>query len=111
MAQAGLLQLYVPRAIGGPEIDPITAFLAVEELTKLDGSVGWCSFVASALSIYADWLPADLGRELFGQPIDIRVAGSFRPTGHATADAGGFKIGGRWNYLSGLNHANWLFLN
>ena len=111
MAQAGLFQLYVPRVMGGPEIDPITAFRAVEELSKADGSVGWCSFVASAVSIYAAWLPAELGRELFGQPLDIRVAGSFRPTGHAKAVDGGYKIGGRWDYVSGVNHANWLFLN
>ncbi|PKB72208.1 MAG: hypothetical protein BZY87_01550 [SAR202 cluster bacterium Io17-Chloro-G6] len=50
MAQAGLFQLYVPRVIGGPETDPITAFRAVEELSRVDGSVGWCSFVASAVS-------------------------------------------------------------
>ncbi len=111
MTQAGLFKLYVPRVIGGPEIDPITAFRAVEELSKVDGSVGWCSFVASAISIYAGWVPADLGRELFGPPPDIRVAGSFRPTGHAKAVDGGYKIGGRWNYVSGVNHANWLFLN
>ena len=66
--QAGLFQLYVPRVIGGPETDPITAFQAVEELSKVDGSVGWCSFVASAVSIYAGWFPAELGRELFGGP-------------------------------------------
>ena len=52
MAQAGLFQLYVPAAIGGPETDPITAFKAVEELSKVDGSVGWSSFVASAISMY-----------------------------------------------------------
>ena len=111
MDQAGLFQLYVPRAIGGPETDPITAFRAVEELSRVDGSVGWCSFVASAVSIYAGWVPAQLGRELFGQPTDFRVAGSFRPTGRATAVDGGYRIGGRWNYLSGIYHANWLFLN
>ena len=111
MAQAGLFQLYVPRVIGGPETDPITAFRAVEELSKVDGSVGWCSFVASAVSIYAGWFPAELGRELFGQPLDVRGAGSFRPTGNAQRIDGGYKIGGRWNYVSGVDHANWLFLN
>ncbi|MCH8988119.1 MAG: acyl-CoA dehydrogenase family protein [Chloroflexi bacterium] len=111
MARAGLFQLYAPSAIGGPETDPLTAFRAVEELSRVDGSVGWCSFVASAVSIYAGWLPAELGRELFGQPLNIRVAGSFRPTGQAQAVDGGYKVGGRWNYMSGVDHANWLFLN
>ena len=111
MDEAGLFQLYVPMLLGGPETDPITAFRAVEELSKVDGSVGWCSFVASAVSIYGAWIPADLGRELFEQPLNLRVAGSFRPTGQAEAVDGGYKIGGRWNYLSGVNHASWLFLH
>lgn len=83
MAEANLFQLFVPRSIGGPETNPITAFLAVEELSKVDGSVGWCSFVASAISIYSAWLPADVGGEMFNQPLDIRAAGSFRPTADA----------------------------
>lgn len=111
MAQAGLFQLYAPKAIGGPETDPITAFRAVEELSKVDGSVSWCSFVASAVGMYTAWIPPELGRELFGQPLDIRAAGSFRPTANALRVDGGYKIGGRWNYVSGVDHANWLFLN
>ena len=111
MAQAGLFQLYVPAAIGGPETDPITAFKAVEELSKVDGSVGWCSFVASAISMYTAWVPGQLGRTLFGPPLDVRAAGSFRPTADALLVDGGYKIGGRWNYVSGVDHANWLFLN
>ena len=111
MAEANLFQLFVPRSIGGPETDPITAFLAVEELSKVDGSVGWCSFVASAISIYSAWLPADVGGEMFDQPLDIRAAGSFRPTADARPSDGGYLIGGRWNYVSGSDHANWLVLN
>ncbi len=41
----------------------------------------------------------------------VRGAGSFRPTGNAQRIDGGYKIGGRWNYVSGVDHANWLFLN
>ena len=111
MAEANLFQLFVPRSIGGPETDPITAFLAVEELSKVDGSVGWCSFVASAISIYSAWLPPDVGRDMFDQPLDIRAAGSFRPTADARPLDGGYLIGGRWNYVSGSDHANWLVLN
>lgn len=111
MAQAGLFQLYVPRAIGGPEIDPVTAFHAIEEIAKADGSVGWCSFVASSVSVYAGWVPTEVGKLLTGDPPDLRGAGSFRPTGEARAVPGGYRVSGRWNYVSGVNHANWLFLN
>ncbi len=111
MAQANLFQLFVPKSIGGPETDPVTAFRAVEELSKVDGSVGWCAFVACAISMYSAWIPAELGRELFGEPLDIRAAGSFRPTANARQVEGGYQIGGRWNYVSGVEHANWLILN
>jgi alkylation response protein AidB-like acyl-CoA dehydrogenase len=111
MAQANLFQLFVPRAIGGPETDPVIAFRAVEELSKVDGSVGWCSFVATAISMYSAWMPPKVAKELFGQPLDIRAAGSFRPTADARLVDGGYKIGGRWNYVSGVDHANWLILN
>jgi len=111
MAQANLFQLFVPRSIGGPETDPITAFRAVEELSKVDGSVGWCSFVATAISMYSAWMPPEVARKLFGQPLDIRAAGSFRPTADARLVDGGYLIGGRWNYVSGVDHANWLILN
>ena len=111
MAKAGFFQLYAPRSIGGAETDPITAFNVVETLSTIDGSVGWCSFVASAISMYSAWVPAELGRKLFGNPLDVRAAGSFRPTADALIVDGGYKIGGRWNYVSGVDHANWLFLN
>ncbi len=111
MAEAGLFQLYTPKTLGGPETDPITAFEAVEELSKADGSVSWCSFVASAISMYSAWVPVDVGIKMFGQPLDLRVAGSFRPTANAVQVDGGYNIGGRWNYVSGVDHANWLVLN
>jgi alkylation response protein AidB-like acyl-CoA dehydrogenase len=35
IARAGLLQLYLPRALGGPELAPLTAFGVIEELCCL----------------------------------------------------------------------------
>ena len=37
MSEANLFQLFVPGTIGGPQTDPITAFRAVEKLSKLMG--------------------------------------------------------------------------
>src|SRR5262245_21777238 len=48
MTKAGFFQLYLPRAIGGPELPPLTVFRVIEELSKAEGSVGWCAMIASA---------------------------------------------------------------
>lgn len=109
IAEAGLFQLYLPRSMGGPEQSPLTVFRVIEELSKADGSVGWCTMIATGVSIFCGWLPADLGRKLFGQPPDVRIAGSIRPEGKAHVVDGGYRVRGRWDFASGVTHANWLF--
>lgn len=111
MAKEGLFGLYVPKCLGGPETDPITAFHVVEELSKADGSTGWCSFNSSAITTASAWLPVETAMEMFGDPLDIRASGSARPGGTAKVTDGGYLISGRWNYLSGVDHSKWLFLN
>jgi len=111
MAQKGLFSLYVPKCLGGPELDPITAFYVVEEISKVDGSTGWCSFNGTALTAAVSRITVDAAKELFGDPPDIRGSGSARSGGTAKLTNGGYLVTGRWNYLSGLDHAKCLFLN
>jgi alkylation response protein AidB-like acyl-CoA dehydrogenase len=50
LAKAGLLQMYLPRSMGGPELPPLVVFRAVEEISRADGSIGWCTMIATAAS-------------------------------------------------------------
>jgi alkylation response protein AidB-like acyl-CoA dehydrogenase len=109
ITKVGIYQMYLPRSMGGPETPPLTAFRVVEELSKVDGSVGWCAMIATALSLNAGRLPAEVGRELAGTPADYRGAGSARPGGRAWQVTGGFRVKGRWNFASGIQNANWLY--
>src|SRR5207244_3280426 len=108
IAAAGLFQLHLPRSMGGPELPPLTALRGIEELSKADGSVGWCTMIATAVSVFAGWLPAEVGRTLCGQPPDLRLAGSLRPQGQTSPVEGGYRVRGHWNFASGIAHANWL---
>jgi alkylation response protein AidB-like acyl-CoA dehydrogenase len=109
MSHAGLFQLHLPRSMGGPECDPLTAFRAIETLSAAEGAVGWCAMISSVIALFVSRLSADVVASMFGQPPDLRVAGSIRPEGEAHAVDGGYRVRGRWNFASGIQHANWLF--
>ena len=109
ITKAGIYQMYLPRSMGGPETSPLTAFRVVEELSKADGSVGWCAMIATALSMNVGRLPVEVGRELAGTPADYRGAGSARPGGRAWEVPGGHRVKGRWNFASGIQNARWLY--
>jgi indole-3-acetate monooxygenase len=108
LAKAGMLEMFLARSLGGPELTPMIAFKAIEEISLLDGSIGWCAMIASILSGFASWLPPGVGRAVAGQPADLRLAGSIRPQGRARASEGGYRIEGHWDFASGINHARWL---
>src|SRR5215510_11037358 len=108
IADAGLFRPYLPHALGGLELPPLTVFRIIEEISKVDGSVGWCTMIASSESLFSGWLQTDIARALFGQPPDVRMAGSLRPEGQAYPVDGGYRIRGRWDFASGIHHANLL---
>lgn len=109
MAKAGLFQLHLPKSMGGPECDMLTAFRVIETLSRIEGAVGWCATISSTISFLMSRLATDVGIEMFGQPPDLRMAGSVRPEGETRAVEGGYRVRGRWNFASGVNHANWLY--
>lgn len=110
MRVAGHFQLSLPATLGGLELHPRVAFDVVECLSRAEGSVGWCASISSSVSLFAGgWLPAKVGKELFGDPPDARCAGSVRPEGTARVVPGGYRVNGRWNFASGINHARWMF--
>jgi alkylation response protein AidB-like acyl-CoA dehydrogenase len=62
MTEAGFFQLWMCRAYGAPELT-FPEFLAViEELSRADGSVGWCAMVASVWSPLSGYIAESAGR-------------------------------------------------
>lgn len=108
LTEAELFSLYLPAALGGPEVDPVTAFLAIEQLARADGSVAWCAHVSSGISWFMNWLPSETAREMSnGGGRAKRFSGSARPLGKAHPVEGGFRVTGRWDFASNCLHAGW----
>ncbi|MDE0615666.1 MAG: acyl-CoA dehydrogenase family protein [bacterium] len=110
LISSGLLQLYLRESVGGPGQGAMVAYHCVDAIARGDGSTAWCVMVSSTTGYLTGWLEADVLAEMAGSPPDFRVAGSFRPQGKATAVSGGYQISGRWDFCSGIEHANWAML-
>ncbi len=108
LAAGGLFQMFLPRWwVGGTA--PLSVFRAIEELSKADGSVGWCAMIATVLSQFTGWLDTGVARSIVGSPPDLRAAGSLRPQGQARVVDGGYRVSGQWNFASGVTYADWLY--
>lgn len=106
---AQMFELWLPRALGGPQLHPIEFMRVIEVLAQADGSAGWCAGVAGTFSQLAGGLREDAACEIFGGR--KVVAGSFKPGGKAVAVAGGFRVTGNWSFASGVHHSSWLAVN
>jgi alkylation response protein AidB-like acyl-CoA dehydrogenase len=108
LVAAGLFKMTVATSFGGAEADPETIVRVIEEVSRADGSTGWCVTVPTQEGLYCAFLREDVASELFGGDPAAYVAGGVAPIGRAVAVEGGFRVTGRWRYNSGCAHATWL---
>ncbi len=102
--EAGVFRMAVPRAYGGGELDPMTQVRVIEELSRMEGSVGWLAMIGAAGGPMAAFMDPPVARRLFGQ-VDSVGAGMIRPPQHAEVVEGGFRVSGRFRFASGCQHA------
>lgn len=104
MRASGVMRAAVPVDLGGPQLDPLAQIELVEELSRLDGAVGWCAMIAAAASYVSGFLPPASAQRWFGRP-DACLAGQLQPTGRAERVAGGYRASGRFRFASGVRHS------
>ena len=102
---AGIFRMGVPRVYGGPELDPMGQVRVVEELSRIEGSVGWLSMISSAGSFLAAFLEPSVAQRLFS-PKDSVLAGNLRPPQRADQVDGGYRVSGHFRFGSGCHHAS-----
>jgi indole-3-acetate monooxygenase len=105
LMEAGIFRMGVPRTYGGPELDPMAQVRVVEELSRIEGAVGWLSMISSAGSFLAAFLKPEAAQRLFGS-IESVVAGQLRPAQRADLVEGGYRVSGTFHFASGSGHAS-----
>src|ERR1019366_6579451 len=104
---AGWFRMWVPRALGGAELDPLSFLTVIEELSRIDGSVGWCAVIPAGYARLPGPLAEDTAREIFQGPGRGLLVGTLNPTGKAATAPGGYRVTGRWGYGSFIGYGDW----
>lgn len=110
LGAAGAFSLWLPKSLGGAELDAVDYVRVIEELSRLDGSVGWCASIASAYSCIAGYLQPDVAQHIYDGG-RVVIAGAVMPSGKAFIATGGYRVTGHWTYGSGIRHSQWTLGN
>jgi 3-hydroxy-9,10-secoandrosta-1,3,5(10)-triene-9,17-dione monooxygenase len=110
MRAAGLLEVLLPQALGGSEVD----FSVFSNITRLlatgCGSTAWVYAILAETAWIAALFPQKAQEEAFEDRSALFCA-SVIPYGKVRAVDGGYRLSGRWQYLSGSDYATWAVLH
>jgi len=100
-----LFGMWVPKSVGGAELDPTDALEVIENLSYGDPSAGWVLMAAAlAIGTGAAYLEKSAVDELFGSDRYPVIAGQGTRPGKAVPHDGGFLLSGSWSFASGIKH-------
>lgn len=106
LKEHGLLQLLVPKRLGGFGLST-TDFCRVQmEIAKGDPAVSWVMQIINGTSWITSLAPDGVQDTVFAngpQP----VCGAYNPPGKARKVDGGWIINGKWPYMSGSRQSTW----
>jgi alkylation response protein AidB-like acyl-CoA dehydrogenase len=110
LREAGGFRISVPSEFGGAELEIIDRMNLLSLLAEADASAAWTVAIASNFPIILACGARETFQEVFGASPDVVCAGAAAPTGSAELVEGGYKISGRWSWMSGSLHAVWLLV-
>lgn len=110
MADVGLWRILTPSSVGGGEAGLRAQVDSLFAVAAADPAAGWVQMVSNAHAWMVGNFPEACMQEVFAGGPDIRVPGTLASQGKATRVDGGWRLNGRWQFASGVDHGDWLLL-
>lgn len=110
LRETGVMKLLQPAKYDGAEAHPSEFAEAVMRIASYDGSAGW---VAGIVGIHPwEMAMADprVQEEVWGTESDTWIASPYAPMGVLRPVDGGYLFSGHWQFSSGTDHCDWIFL-
>lgn len=108
--KAGLFRVLQPKRWGGKELDPRVFYTVQMALAEGCMSTAWMYGVLSVHPWQLALFPEQAQQDVWAKDTGTRIASTYMPTGKAEPVEGGYRFSGRWQFSTGVEHCEWLFL-
>nr|AKT74291.1 TxnO8 [Streptomyces bottropensis] len=110
LREAGFARHFVAARQSGSEGSFADLTQAVVTLGQACPATAWCASLSAYSARFAGHLPHEGQRALWDGGPDTLIATALMPGGQADAVDGGWRLKGRWSYVSGIDFADWVLL-
>ncbi|WP_280236593.1 acyl-CoA dehydrogenase family protein [Nocardia cyriacigeorgica] len=110
LKSAGPIRLLQPKKYGGFEAHPREFAETVMAAGALDPATGWICGIVGVHPWQLAFADPKVQEEVWGTDNDTWMASPYAPTGVARPVDGGYIFNGRWQFSSGTDHCDWIFL-
>ena len=110
LTAAGLFRVLQPKRFGGYEYDFNLLIRLIAEISRGCGSTGWIYGLAATSQWVLALFPPAVQEEIWSGNPDAHLQGAVAPSAIAEKADGGYRLSGTWNFTSGCDHADWMFV-
>lgn len=110
LKEAGVVRMLQPRQWGGLESHPAQFFEAVMAVANYCGASGWVCGIVGVHPWEMALCDPKLQEEIWAEDANTWIASPYAPMGRAKPVDGGWSFNGRWEFSSGTDHCDWIFL-
>lgn len=109
LADKGYFRMKLPRDVGGLDVDVLTYMNVIEELSRIDSSVGWNTMIGnSSIGWPGSLLDKEAIKIMFKDGKVPLASSVMMPSGQAIPTDTGFLLTGQWQFSSGIEHSEWV---
>jgi 3-hydroxy-9,10-secoandrosta-1,3,5(10)-triene-9,17-dione monooxygenase len=110
LREVGIMRMLAPKTHGGYESHPVEWAEAVMRLGSLDGASGWLGGIVGVHPWEVAMADPKVQAEIWGANDEVWVGSPYAPMGIIKPVDDGFEFSGHWQFSSGTDHCDWLFL-
>ncbi|MBV7507815.1 acyl-CoA dehydrogenase [Bacillus sp. sid0103] len=106
MKETQITRLMLPKKYGGPQADLKTFAKIVRKVANYNLSAAWLAYLYPLHNMLPAFLPQKGSDEIVNQ--GGLICDIFAALGKAERDGDGYRINGKWNFVSGVLYSDWV---